>query len=110
MVNGDMSAEMAMDQTASDRVITEALYVALVATRLLRAWHSGAIDSHESMQMLWESLGQIRRAEPGPSPPYLLMGNEHRSSSGERSPANSGLAVGTGVDAGLSQTWEGLTE
>ena len=51
-----------VDQATCDRVISQALDLALVTTRLLRAWHSGEIDSQQSMEALYESVGQIHHA------------------------------------------------
>ena len=50
------------DQAESDRIIDEALKVALLTTRLLVAWHSGETDAQNSMQILWESFCKIRSA------------------------------------------------
>lgn len=50
-----------VDGATCDRVISQALDVALVTTRLLRAWHSGEIDSQQSMKALSESVSQIHQ-------------------------------------------------
>jgi len=48
------------DESESNRIIDEALVVAFMATRLLRAWHRGEADAQESMQILWEGFCQIQ--------------------------------------------------
>ena len=54
------------EEAESDRIIDEALKVALLTTRLLVAWHSGETDAQNSMQILWESFCKIRSASgPG---------------------------------------------
>jgi hypothetical protein len=50
------------DKSDSNLIIDEALAVALMTTRLLRAWHSGETDPQDSMQILWEGVCQIRAA------------------------------------------------
>ena len=50
------------DEAESDRIIDEALKVALLTTRLLVAWHSGETDAQDSMQTLWESFCKTRSA------------------------------------------------
>lgn len=70
---------MAVDQDICDRLISEALDVAVVTTRLLRAWHSGEIDSQQSMKALWEAVGRIRQARPRESARSLPTGNTSRS-------------------------------
>ena len=49
-------------EAESERIIDEALTVALMTTRLLVAWHCGETDAQDSMQILWESFGKIRSA------------------------------------------------
>ena len=48
------------DEAKSNRIIDEALDVALMTTRLLVAWHSGEADAEVSMQILWEGFCRIR--------------------------------------------------
>jgi hypothetical protein len=48
------------DEAVTNRIIDEALVVALMTTRLLVAWHSGETDAQDSMQILWESLWRTR--------------------------------------------------
>ena len=48
------------DEAESNRIIDEALDVALMTTRLLAAWHSGETDAQDSMQILWEGFCRIR--------------------------------------------------
>jgi hypothetical protein len=50
------------DQAESDRIIDEALAVALMTTRLLVAWHSGNTDAQDSMHLLWDGFCKIRSA------------------------------------------------
>ena len=50
------------DDAESNRIIDEALNVALMTTRLLVAWHSGETDAHDSMHTLWEGFCKIRSA------------------------------------------------
>ncbi len=102
--------ELDLDQTTSDRVISAALDLALVTTRLLRAWHSGEIDSRQSIQMLWESLGLIRGFDPGESPATLLTDNEHQPRSDGRTLVASTPAFGADFGAVSSQASEEATE
>ena len=54
------------DDAESNRVIDEALNVALMTTRRLMAWHSGETDAQDSMHLLWEGFCKIRSASgPG---------------------------------------------
>ena len=54
------------DEAESDRIIGDALNVALMTTRLLVAWHSGETEAQDSMQILWESFCKSRSASgPG---------------------------------------------
>ena|SRR3974377_2345797 len=71
------------DETESNRIIDEALNVALMTTRLLRAWHSGETDAQESMQILWEGFCKIRSA-PRPRPACDL--SSYLSPGGNRIP------------------------
>jgi hypothetical protein len=48
------------DDSESGRIIDEALVVAMMTIRLLRAWHSGEAEAEESMQILWEGFCQMR--------------------------------------------------
>jgi hypothetical protein len=50
------------DDAERDRIIDEALSVALMSTRLLVAWHSGNTDAQDSMHNLWEGFCKIRSA------------------------------------------------
>jgi len=50
------------DGAERDRIIDEALSVALMTTRLLVAWHSGNTDAQDSMHNLWEGFCKIRAA------------------------------------------------
>ena len=50
------------EEAELNRIIDEALNVALMTTRLLVAWHSGETDAQDSMQTLWESFCKIRSA------------------------------------------------
>ena len=50
------------DDAETDRIIDEALSVALMTTRLLVAWHSGNTDAQDSMHGLWEGFCKIRSA------------------------------------------------
>jgi hypothetical protein len=50
------------DQAESDRIIDEALAVALMTTRLLGAWHSGSTDAQDAMHLLWDGFCKIRSA------------------------------------------------
>ena len=50
------------DDAETDRIIDEALAVALMTTRLLVAWHSGKTDAQDSMHILWEGFCKIRSA------------------------------------------------
>jgi hypothetical protein len=50
------------DHAESDRIIDEALAVALMTTRLLVAWHSGNADAQDSMRLLWDGFRKIRSA------------------------------------------------
>jgi hypothetical protein len=56
------SARMTPEENDSEsgRTIDEALIVALMTTRLLRAWHSGEAEAEESMQILWEAFCRMR--------------------------------------------------
>lgn len=49
-----------IDRSGSERIVDEALRVALVTSRVLRAWHSGAVDAQQSMKALWEQYDEIR--------------------------------------------------
>jgi hypothetical protein len=57
------------DGSESGRIIEEALIVALMTTRLLRAWHSGEAEAEESMQILWEGFCQMRSVSGMGFPP-----------------------------------------
>jgi hypothetical protein len=51
-----------LDEAETNRIIDEALNVALLTTRLLAAWHSGETDAHDAMHTLWEGFCKIRSA------------------------------------------------
>ena len=70
-----------VDQATSDRVISQALGVALMTSRLLRAWHAGELDAETSMQVLWESFGCIVGERQGCRYRSLLPGNNKNTSS-----------------------------
>jgi hypothetical protein len=53
---------LGVDEAESNRIIDEALHVALMTTRHLVAWHSGEADAQVSMQRLWAGFSQIRSA------------------------------------------------
>ena len=50
------------DEGDPDRIIDEALNVALMTTQLLVAWHSGETDAQVSMQILCDGFCTIRSA------------------------------------------------
>ena len=64
------------DDAETDRIIDEALSVALMTTRLLVAWQSGNTDAQDSMHGLWEGFCKIRSA----SEPRLECGVSQPSS------------------------------
>jgi hypothetical protein len=49
-----------VDPSTFDRIIAQALDLSSATSRLLRAWHSGAVDAQESMERLWESFNEVR--------------------------------------------------
>ena len=51
-----------LGEEETNRIIDEALTVALMTTRLLVAWPSGETNAHDAMQILWESFCRIRSA------------------------------------------------
>jgi hypothetical protein len=53
-----------IDEADRNRMISQALDLASVTCRLLHAWHSGVVDTPESMERLWESLSEIRSSRP----------------------------------------------
>jgi hypothetical protein len=57
---GSSGVAQARDGPKSDCIIDDALLMALMTTRLLRAWHAGETEAEESMELLWEGLWQIR--------------------------------------------------
>ena len=59
-MDGPTRRALEADESESDRIIDEALDLALMTTRLLVAWHSGETDAQDSMQILWEGFCQIR--------------------------------------------------
>jgi len=69
------------DQAESDRIIDEALKVALLTTRLLVAWHSGETEAQDSMQILWESFCKSRSAS---GPRFACGVSGHLGTGGNR--------------------------
>ena len=68
-------------EAESERIIDEALTVALLTTRLLVAWHSGETDAQNSMQILWESFCKSR---PASGPGFACGVSGHLGSRGNR--------------------------